>query len=60
MTLGTQTQPYGKLLDYEQYIDHQLGRTRARIKITDVVTASLILVAAVLGVLVPGGGARPH
>ena len=25
MTLGTQTQPYGKLLDYEQFIDHQLA-----------------------------------
>ena len=49
MALSTQAQ--GKLLDYEQYIDHQLGRTRARIKITDVVTACLILVAAVLGVL---------
>ena len=49
MALGTQ--PYGKLLDYEQYIDHQLARTRARIKMTDVLTACLILVAAALGVL---------
>ena len=47
--MALSTQPQGKLLDYEQYIDHQLGRTRARIKITDVVTASLILVAAGLG-----------
>ncbi len=45
MTLGTQTQPYGKLLDYEQFIDHQLARTRARIKMTDIFTAILILVA---------------
>ena len=44
MTLGTQTQPYGKLLDYEQFIDHQLARTRARIKMTDIFTALLILV----------------
>ena len=29
MTLGTQTQPYGKLLDYEQFIDHQLALVKA-------------------------------
>src|ERR1700674_2902849 len=39
MTLGAQTKPYGKLLDYEQFIDHQLGRTRTRIKLTDIMTA---------------------
>jgi hypothetical protein len=49
MALGTQTQ--GKLLDFEQYIDHQLGQTRARIKMTDVLTAGMILVASALGVL---------
>ncbi len=49
MALGTQ--PHGKLLDFEQYIDHQLGRTRARIKMTDILTASLVLVAAALGIL---------
>ncbi len=49
--MATSTQPYGKLLDYEQYIDHQLGRTRARIKMTDILTAGLILVAAAVGVL---------
>ena len=49
MALGAQTQ--GKLLDYEQFIDHQLGLTRARIKMTDVLTAGVLLVAAVLGVL---------
>ena len=48
MALSTQAQ--GKLLDYEQYIDHQLGRARTRIKITDVVTSCLILAAAMLGV----------
>jgi hypothetical protein len=47
--MALSTQPQGKLLDYEQYIDHQLGRTRARIKLTDVLTASLILVVAALG-----------
>ena len=49
--MASTTQPYGKLLDYEQYIDHQLGRTRAKIKMTDVLTASLMLVAMTLGVL---------
>ena len=51
MTLGTQTQPYGKLLDYEQFIDHQLGRTRARIKFIDIMTAGLTLLVGFLGVL---------
>ena len=49
--MASSTQPYGKLLDYEQYIDHQLGRTRARIKMTDLSTAALLLVATTLGVL---------
>ncbi|MBV8381770.1 MAG: hypothetical protein JOZ63_04140, partial [Planctomycetaceae bacterium] len=49
--MASTTQPHGKLLDYEQYIDHQLGRTRAKIKMTDILTASLMLVAATLGVL---------
>ncbi len=51
MTLGTQSQPHGKLLDYEQFIDHQLNRTRARIKFTDIATACLILAAGFLAVL---------
>ena len=51
MSLGTQTKPAGKLLDYEQFIDHQLHRTRARIKLTDIMTASLTLVVGFLGVL---------
>src|SRR4051812_50104423 len=49
--MALSTQPQGKLLDYEQYIDHQLARTRARIKLTDVMTACLILIVAALGVL---------
>ena len=49
MTLGTQTQPHGKLLDYEQFIDHQLARTRTRIKMTDIFTAVLILLVGLLG-----------
>src|SRR4051812_13314361 len=49
--MASSTQPYGKMLDYEQYIDHQLGRTRARIKMTDILTASLLLVAAAIAVL---------
>jgi hypothetical protein len=51
MTLGTQTQPYGKLLDYEQFIDHQLARTRARIKMTDILTALFILFVGLAGTL---------
>ena len=51
MTLGTRSQPHGKLLDYEQFIDHQLNRTRARIKFIDIMTACLILLAGFLGVL---------
>ena len=51
MTLGTQTQPYGKLLDYEQFIDHQLARTRTRIKVTDIVTAVFILFVGLVGTL---------
>src|SRR5262249_10531223 len=49
--MASSTQPYGKMLDYEQYIDHQLGRTRARIKMTDLLTSSLLLVAAAIAVL---------
>src|SRR4051794_7321329 len=49
--MASSTQPYGKMLDYEQYIDHQLGRTRSRIKMTDILTASLILVASAVGLL---------
>ncbi|MDX2035948.1 MAG: hypothetical protein SFX72_04805, partial [Isosphaeraceae bacterium] len=41
----------GKLLDYEQYIDHQIQRTRDRIKMTDVAGASILLVTVALGVL---------
>ena len=53
MTLGTQTQPRGKLLDYKEFIEHQLGRARARIKYTDLITACLtLLTAAVLLLLV--------
>ncbi len=51
MTLGTQTQPQGKLLDYEQFIDHQLQRTRKRIKFTDISTACLTLLVGFLAVL---------
>ncbi|HWE39044.1 MAG TPA: hypothetical protein VG406_21025, partial [Isosphaeraceae bacterium] len=49
MALGTQ--PYGQLLDYEQYIDHQLRQTRLRIKMTDILTAGVSLLAVGLGVL---------
>ena len=49
--MASSTQPYGKMLDYEQYIDHQLSRTRSRIKMTDLLTASLMLVAAAVAIL---------
>ncbi len=49
--MATGTQARGKLLDYEQYIDHQLRQTRARIKRTDVLSAILLLLTAALGVL---------
>ncbi len=49
MALGTQAQ--GKLLDYEQFIDHQLARTQAKIKTTDILIACLTLATAFLGVL---------
>ena len=49
--MATVSQPHGKVLDYEQYIDHQLRQTRARIKTTDLLTGSVTLAAAVLGVL---------
>ncbi len=51
MSLGTPAQSYGKLLDYEQFIDHQLARTRARIKMTDIVTAALVLLVGFVGTL---------
>ena len=50
MALGSEVQG-GRMLDYEQFIDHQIGQARARIKLTDVGTAALSLIAAVLGVL---------
>ena len=59
MSSGTQAKPYGKLLDYEQFIDHQIQRTRTRIKVTDIITASLTLLVAFLGRAVPGGRSRP-
>jgi hypothetical protein len=51
MTLGTQSPVYGKLLDYEQFIDHQLTRTRRRIKNVDIFTAALTLLVGFLTVL---------
>ncbi|MBV8311095.1 MAG: hypothetical protein JO344_11985, partial [Planctomycetaceae bacterium] len=51
MSLAPQTQSYGKLLDYEQFIDHQLARTRTRIKMTDIVTAAFILLVGFVATL---------
>ena len=41
----------GKLLNYDQYIEHQIGLTRTRIRMTDILTALVVLSVAVLGVL---------
>ena len=49
MALGTQ--PQGKMLDYEQFIDHQLSRTQAKIKTTDILIASLTLATGFIFVL---------
>ena len=49
MALGTQ--PQGKMLDYEQFIDHQLARTQAKIKTTDILIGSLSLATAFIAVL---------
>ncbi len=51
MALTAQPKPQGKLLDYEQFIDHQLNLTRSKIRIIDVLTALVTLAACVLGVL---------
>ena len=51
MSSGTQAKAYGKLLDYEQFIDHQIQRTRNRIKVTDIITAGLTMLVAFLAVL---------
>jgi len=42
---------YGKLLDYEQFIDHQLARTLTHIKITEIVTAAFILLVGFVGTM---------
>ncbi|MEO6810127.1 MAG: hypothetical protein ABI353_13520, partial [Isosphaeraceae bacterium] len=49
--MALSTQPHGKVLNYEQFVDHQLRLTRARIKTTDVLTSTMVLVVAALGVL---------
>ncbi len=49
MALGTQ--PHGKMLDYEQFIDHQLARTQSKIKTTDILIACLTLATAFIAVL---------
>ncbi len=49
MAVGTR--PTGKMLEYEQYIDHRLTQTRAKIKSTDVVTAVVTLITVALGLL---------
>ncbi len=49
--MATGTQARGKVLDYEQFIDHQLRRTRSQITKIDVLSAGLTLVTVGLAVL---------
>src|SRR5438128_2519459 len=49
--MALSARPYGKVLNYEQYIDHQLQLTRSKIKTIDVLTAALALFVTALGVL---------
>ncbi|KAJ3058884.1 hypothetical protein HK102_010265, partial [Quaeritorhiza haematococci] len=51
MTVGAQTRTQGKLLDYKEFIEHQIAVTRRRIKYTDLVTACLTLAVGVALVL---------
>ncbi|MFO0959178.1 MAG: hypothetical protein U0800_17400 [Isosphaeraceae bacterium] len=53
MAVGTQPEmpSQGELLDFEQFIDHQLRRTRTRIQSTDVLTAVVSLAAAFVAIL---------
>ncbi|AMV37622.1 hypothetical protein [Planctomyces sp. SH-PL62] len=51
MTAGAQTRTQGKLLDYKEFIEHQIALTRRRIKYTDLVTACLTLAAGLALVL---------
>ena len=49
MALGMQAS--GKVLDYDQFIEHQVDRTRKLIRTTDIATAALILTVALLAAL---------
>lgn len=51
MTVGAQTRTQGKLLDYKEFIEHQIAVTRRRIKLTDLVTAVLILAVGLAATL---------
>ena len=49
--MATGTQPHGKVLNYAEYVDHQLRLTRALIKRNDVLTSLTLLGVATLSVL---------
>src|SRR5437870_509825 len=49
--MALSAQPYGKVLNYEQYIDHQLRLTRSKIKWIDVMTAVMVVAVTTVGVL---------
>ncbi|WP_158633438.1 DUF4175 family protein, partial [Tautonia sociabilis] len=53
MALGTEPRPSqgGRMLDYEQFVDHQLHQTRSRIRATEVFTAVVVMATVVLGIL---------
>ncbi|WP_169976516.1 DUF4175 family protein [Tautonia rosea] len=51
MALGTEPQQQGRMLDYEQFVDHQLHLTRSRIRATEVFTALVVMITGILGLL---------
>ncbi len=51
MSLGTQAPSRGKVLEFGQFVDLQIARTRTRIKTTDLATSGLTLLLGFLGLL---------
>ncbi len=51
MSLGTPANPRGKVLEFDEFIEHQIARTRSRIKATDLSTAALTLLLGFLALL---------
>ena len=51
MAVGTEPRPKGRMLEYEQFVDHQIHLTRSKIRATEVLTALVVMAAVVLGLL---------